>query len=74
MHTFSHHGAPTQETVTGKFLLDLGSATLPLNVFAHLLHLAKTAVSLCGDCSQALETEEPYLGNRGRNTVDNCSA
>ena len=65
MHTFSQRGAPTQEAVTGKFLLDLGSAKLPLNVFAHLLHLAKTAVSLCGDCSQGLETEEPFLGNRG---------
>jgi hypothetical protein len=26
-------------------VLDLGSAKLPLNVFAHLLHLAKTAVA-----------------------------
>jgi hypothetical protein len=65
MHAFSQHGAPTQEAVTGRFLLDLGSAKLPLNVFAHLLHLAKAAVSLCGDCSQGLETEEPFLGNRG---------
>jgi hypothetical protein len=74
VHTFSQHGAPTQEAVTGKFLLDLGSAKLPLTVRAHLLHLAKAAVSLCGDCSQGLETEEPFLGNRGRNAVDNCSA
>src|SRR3954447_8352681 len=50
--------------VTGKFLLDLSSTHLPLNVFAHLLHLAKTAVSLCGACSQGLETDEPFLGNR----------
>ena len=64
MQTFSQHGAPTQEAVTGKFLLDLGSTKLPLNVFSHLLHLAKTAVALCGDCSQGLETEEPFLGNR----------
>jgi hypothetical protein len=64
MHTFSQHGAPTQNAVTGKFLLDLGSTHLPLNVFAHLLHLGKVAVSLCGDCSQGLEADEPFLGNR----------
>jgi hypothetical protein len=64
VQTFSQRGAPAQETVTGKFLLDLGSSKLPLNVFSHLLHLAKTAVALCGECSQGLETEEPFLGNR----------
>jgi hypothetical protein len=74
MHTFSQHGAPTQNAVTGKLMLDLGSANLPLNVYAHLLHLAKAAVSLCGDCSVGLEGDEPFLGNRGRSTVDNCSA
>jgi hypothetical protein len=65
MQTFSQHGAPSQNTVTGKLLLDLGSAELPPNVHAHLLHLAKTAVNLCGDCSQGLEADEPFLGNRG---------
>ena len=74
MQTFSQHGAPTQNAVTGKLMLDLGSAKLPLNVFAHLLHLGKAAVSLCGDCSVGLEGDEPVLGNRGRSTVDNCSA
>jgi hypothetical protein len=64
MQTFSQRGAPNQEVMTGKFELDLGSAHLPLNVFSHLLHLAKTAASLCGDCGQALEAEEPVLGNR----------
>lgn len=64
MHTFSQRGAPGQEAMTGKFLLDLGRAKLPLNVFAHLLHLAKAATGLCGDCGQGLETEEPFLGNR----------
>jgi hypothetical protein len=64
MQTFSQHGAPTQNVVTGKFMLDLGSTHLPLNVFAHLLHLAKAAVRLCGDCSQGLEADEPFLGNR----------
>jgi hypothetical protein len=63
MQTFSQHGAPTQNVVTGKFMLDLGSTHLPLNVFAHLLHLAKAAVRLCGDCSQGLEADEPFLGN-----------
>jgi hypothetical protein len=64
METFSQQGAPTENDVTGKFMLDLGSTHLPLNVFAHLLHLAKAAVRLCGDCSQGLEADEPFLGNR----------
>jgi hypothetical protein len=62
LHTFSQHGAPTQNAVTGKFMLDVGSASLPLNVRSHLIHLAKAAVSLCGDCSQGLEADEPFLG------------
>jgi hypothetical protein len=64
MQTFSQHGAPTQNMVTGKFLLDVGSAHLPLNLYARLLHLAKAAVRLCGDCSQGLEAAEPVLGTR----------
>jgi hypothetical protein len=64
MQTFSQRGAPNQEVLTGKFEIDLGSTHLPLNVFSHLLHLAKTAVSLCGDCGNALEADEPVLGNR----------
>jgi hypothetical protein len=64
MRTFSQRGAPNQEVVTGKFLLDLSSTHLPLNVFSRLLHLAKTAVGLCGACSQGLEADEPFLGNR----------
>ena len=35
-------------------------------VFAHLLHLAKTAVNLCGACSNALEAEEPVLNRETR--------
>ena len=66
MHTFSQHGAPAQEALTGKFLLDLGAVDLPTNVFADLIHRAKAAVSLCGDCSNGLETEEPFFGNRGK--------
>jgi hypothetical protein len=61
---FSQGGAPNQIQVTGTFLVDLGSTHLPLNVYSHLLHLAKAAVSLCGACSQALEADEPFLGNR----------
>ena len=64
VQTFSEHGAPMQNTVTGKFLLDLGSTKLPPNVHARLIHLAKTAVNLCGDCSQGLEAAEPFLNNR----------
>jgi hypothetical protein len=64
VQTFSQGGAPNQDQVTGTFLVDLGSTHLPLNVYSHLLHLAKAAVSLCGACSQALEADEPFLGNR----------
>lgn len=65
MQTFSQHGAPNQNTVTGKFMVDLGSADLPLDVFGDLLHRAKAAVRLCGDCSVGLESEEPVLGHQG---------
>jgi hypothetical protein len=64
IQTYSERGAPNQDIVTGKFLLDLGSTKLPLNVFGHLLHLAKAAVRLCGACSKGLEAEEPFLGTR----------
>lgn len=64
VQTFSQRGAPHQEVMTGKLELDLGATHLPPDVFAHLLHLAKTAVDLCGDCSNALEADEPFLGNR----------
>jgi hypothetical protein len=64
MQSFSQQGAPRQEQVTGKFLLDLGSTKLPVTVFSRLLHLAKVATRLCGDCGSSLETEEPVLGSR----------
>jgi hypothetical protein len=64
MQAFSQRGAPQQEQVTGKFLLDLGSSKLPVTVFSRLLHLAKVATRLCGDCGSSLETEEPVLGSR----------
>jgi hypothetical protein len=66
MRTYSQHGAPNQEAMTGRFEMDLGSTHLPRDVFAGLLHRAKTAVNLCGDCSQALEADEPFFGNRGQ--------
>ena len=66
MQTFSQHGAPNQDVMTGKFVLDLGSSHLPLNVHTRLLHLARTAVDLCGDCSNALEANEPFHGSRGQ--------
>ena len=74
MQTYSQHGAPHQNELAGKLMLDLGSANLPLNVFSRLLHLGKAAVRLCGDCSVGLEGDEPFLGNRGRSNVDTCSA
>ena len=73
VQSFTVRGAPGQESATGKFLLDLGSAKLPLNIFSSLLHQAKTATSLCGDCGTALETEEPVLGNRGLGHLPSCA-
>lgn len=64
VQTFTQQGAPTENVVTGKFLMDAGSAHLPLNVYSHLIHLAKAAVRLCGDCSLGLEAAEPVLGTR----------
>jgi hypothetical protein len=64
IQTFSRRGAPGQNELTGKLMLDLGSTHLPLNVFSHLIHLGKTAASLCGDCTSGLEADEPVLGNR----------
>ena len=64
VQSFSQRGAPHEEQVTGKFLLDLGSTKLPVNVFSRLLHQAKVATRLCGDCGSSLETEEPVLGSR----------
>jgi hypothetical protein len=64
MQTFSERGAPGQEQLTGKVILELGSAHLPLNVYSSLLHRTKAAVRLCGDCSTGLETVEPVLGTR----------
>jgi hypothetical protein len=64
VESFSQQGAPHQEQMTGKFLLDLGSSKLPVNVFSRLLHQAKVATRLCGDCGSSLETEEPVLGSR----------
>jgi len=66
VQTFSQEGAPMQNEVTGKFMLDVGATKLPPNVYAHLIHLAKSAVTLCGACSQGLEADEPFLGTRGK--------
>jgi hypothetical protein len=64
MQTFSLRGAPGQNQLTGKVILELGSAHLPLNVYSSLIHRTKAAVRLCGDCSTGLETVEPVLGTR----------
>jgi len=74
VQSFSQRGAPGQNEVTGKLMLDLGTAKLPLNVYAHLIHLGKTAVNLCGACSVGLEGAEPVLGNRGRSPAPSCGA
>jgi len=64
LQKFSDRGTPAQETVTGKFLLDVGTVKLPIDTRAHLLHLAKAAVGLCGLCFQGIEAEEPVLATR----------
>jgi hypothetical protein len=64
MQTFSQRGAPHQEQLTGKFILDVGSGHLPLALYSNLIHRAKAATRLCGDCSTGLETVEPVLGTR----------
>jgi hypothetical protein len=64
LHKFSDRGTPAQEKGTGKFLLDVSSVKLPVNVRAHLLHLAKSSVGLCGLCFTAIESEEPVLATR----------
>jgi hypothetical protein len=61
---FSDQGTPAQERVTGKFLMDMGSTKLPINERARLLRLAKSAVGLCGQCFQGLESAEPVLAGR----------
>ena len=61
---FSERGTPAQETVTGKFLTDMGSAKLPADVRGHLIHVAKSAVGLCGLCFQGLEAQEPVLAGK----------
>jgi hypothetical protein len=62
--TYTQHGAPNENVVTGELMMDLGTAHLPPNVFANLLHRGKDAVRLCGDCFQGLEADEPFLNNR----------
>jgi hypothetical protein len=64
LQKFSDRGTPAQEKGTGKFLLDVSSVKLPVNVRAHLLHLAKSSVGLCGLCFTAIESEEPVLATR----------
>jgi len=75
VQSFSQQGAPHEEQVTGKFLLDLGTSKLPITVFSRLLHQAKVATRLCGDCGSSLETEEPVLGSRsGLTSGQGCAS
>ena len=58
--------APNENTVTGKFLLDLGATKLPLDVRSH-------PDPPCEDSRQSLRClharpgSEPFLGNRVKN-------
>jgi hypothetical protein len=62
--TYTQRGTPALEAATNRFLLDLGRVGLPIDTRGRLLHLAKSAVGLCGLCFQALEAEEPVLDTR----------
>lgn len=64
LQTYTQHGAPNENVVTGKLMMVLGIAHLPPNVFSRLLHEGKDAARLCGDCFQGLEADEPFLNNR----------
>jgi hypothetical protein len=64
LHKFSDQGTPAQERVTGEFLVDIGRVKLPIDTRAHLMHLAKAAVGLCGLCFQGIEAEEPVLATK----------
>ena len=59
LRRYSDRGTPAQEAVTGKFLLDVTTTQLPVDVEARLLHRAKAAVGLCGLCFQGIEAQEP---------------
>jgi hypothetical protein len=61
LHKYSDTGTPAQETVTGKFLLDMGRGNLPIDLRGHLIDLAKSSVGLCGQCFQGLEAAEPAV-------------
>lgn len=61
---FSERGTPAQEAETGRFLADMSAGKLPIKLRARLLHLAKSAVVLCGLCFDGLESEEPVLAGR----------
>ncbi len=64
LHHFTERGTPAQEAETGRFLADMSAGKLPIKLRAHLLHLAKDAVVLCGLCFDGLESEEPVLAGR----------
>jgi hypothetical protein len=64
LQRFTERGTPAQEAETGRFLADMSAGKLPIKVRAHLLHLAKSAVVLCGLCFDGLESAEPVLAGR----------
>jgi hypothetical protein len=60
--TWKQTGPVALELAVERFLLDVGG--LPVDLRGSLIHEAKSAVGLCGDCFQALEAEEPVMSNR----------
>jgi hypothetical protein len=59
LKTVHEHGPMKLELELNNFLLSIGA--LPLNQRAFLIRKAKSAVGLCRDCFDALESLEPAL-------------
>ena len=60
LKTVHKHGPMKLELELNRFLLSIGF--LPLNERALLIRKAKSAVGLCRDCFDALESLEPAIG------------
>ena len=62
LKTSHEHGPMKLELLLNRFLLSVG--VLPVDDRALLIRKAKSAVGLCRDCFDALETLEPALQTR----------
>ena len=62
LRTVHDHGPKPLESELNRFLLTIG--TLPPDERALLIRKAKSAVGLCRDCFDALESLEPAVATR----------